>query len=192
MPNNTLILLRHAETKIDKKKLISKWILTEKGQRDANNLLSSDLFQDVDIIITSGEEKAFQTAYTLSKRLNKIIIRDKNLNEISRDKGGYLKSKDEYRKTMKLCVEDRAHSYNNWETANHAIKRFSNAIHKIDLKYSNKKILIVTHGGVINLYFAKKLEQLDKIFERFSTNTFCDFGIIQNSKIIKDIVKIYL
>lgn len=189
MPNNTLILVRHAETKVDEKTLISKWLLTEKGQRDAINLFNSDLFHDVDIIITSGEEKAFQTAYALSKRLHKIIIRDENLNEISRDQGRYLKTKDEYLKTMKLSVENMTQSYNNWETANHALERFLKAIHEIDLEFSNKKIMIVAHGGVINLYFAKFNGQLNKIFERISTNTFCDYGIIQNSKIIKDIAK---
>jgi len=189
MPNNTLLLVRHAETKVDENTVISKWLLTEKGQRDAINLFSSDLFDDVDIIITSGEEKAFQTAYTLAERLHKKIIRDKNLNEILRDQGRFLKSKDEYLKTMKLCVENRTQSYNNWETANHALERFSKRIQEIDLNYSYKKILFVAHGGVINLYFAKILKQLNKVFERISTNTFCDYGIIQNSKVIKDIAK---
>ena len=190
MPNNTLLLVRHAETKVDENMIISKWLLTEKGQRDAINLFSSNLFHDVDIITTSGEQKAFQTAHALSKRLHKKITRDENLNEISRDQGRYLKTKDEYLKTMKLCVENRTQSYNNWETANHALKRFSKAIHEIDSKVSNKKILIVAHGGVINLYFAKIIGQLDKVFERIITNTFCDYGIIQNNKIIKDIAKI--
>jgi broad specificity phosphatase PhoE len=190
MPDNTLILVRHAETNVDGNTIISKWLLTEKGQRDAINLFNSDLFHDVDIVITSCEEKAYQTAYALSKRLHQMIIRDENLNEISRDQGRYLKTKDEYFKTMKLSVENSTQSHNNWETANHALERFSKAIHEIDSKFSNKKILIVAHGIVINLYFAKIIGQLDKIFERILTNTFCDYGIIQNSKIIKDIAKI--
>lgn len=190
MPNNTLILVRHAETKVDKNTLISKWILTEKGRLDANNLFNSELFHDVDVIFTSGEEKAYQTAYALAKRLHKKIIKNKNLNEISRDQGRFLKTKDEYLKTMKFCIENRTQSYNNWETANHALERFSKAIHEIDREFSNKKILIVAHGGVINLYFAKILEHLDNVFERMATNTFCDYGIIQNSKVIKDIAKI--
>lgn len=190
MPDNTLILLRHAETNVNKNTIISKWTLTDKGQKDASNLFNSDLFRDVNIIITSREEKAYQTAYPLSERLHKKIIRDENLNEISRDKGSYLKTKDEYLKTMKQCLENKNQLYNNWETANHALERFSKALHKIDFKYSNKKILIVAHGGVINLFFAYILEQLDRIFERFLSNTFCDYGIIQNSKVIKDIARI--
>ena len=190
MPNNILIILRHAETKVDENIKISKWNLTEKGKRDAINLVRFDLFDDVDIIITSEEEKAYQTAYPLSKKLHKEIIRERNLNEIFRDEGRYLRTTADFFKTMKLCVENRNQSYNNWETANHALERFSKAIQEIELKFSNKKILIVAHGGVINLYFAKILGQLDKIFERISTNTFCDYGIIKNKKVISDIAKI--
>ena len=190
MPNNTLILVRHAETKVDENTIISNWILTEKGQKDAINLFRLELFNDVDIIITSAEEKSFQTANALSKRLHKKVLRDEKLNEISRDKGRYLRTKDEYLKTLKLCVTNRTQSYNNWETSNHALERFSKAIHEIDSRFLKKKILIVAHGGVLNLYFAKIIEQLDIVFERMLTNTFCDYGIIQNSKIIKDIAKI--
>jgi broad specificity phosphatase PhoE len=188
MPNNTLILVRHAETKVDENIKISKWILTEKGKNESRELFNLDLFNDVDIIMTSDEEKAYQTAYPLSKKLNKEIVREQNLNEIMRDYGRFLE-KDEYINNMKLCMENRDQSFNNWETANTALERFSKKIEEIDSNYSNKKILIVSHGGVINLYFAKILGKMEKIYDRILTNTFCDYGIIQNNTIIKDIAK---
>ncbi len=187
MSNNTFIFLRHAETKVDSNIKISHWILTKKGKNDAFNISKLKLFDDVDIIISSNEDKAYQTAYPLSEKLHKEIIRDENLNEIIRDHGRFIKNKEEYLKNMKLCVENRNQRFNNWETGNHALERFSKRIEEIDSKYSNKKILIAAHGGVINLYFAKILGELDKIFERMLTNTFCDYGIIQNGKVLKDI-----
>jgi len=190
MSNNTFIFLRHAETKIDKNLKISHWSLTEKGKKDALNISKLNLFKDVDVIISSSEDKAYQTAYPLSERLHKEIIRDVNLNEILRDHGRFLENKEEYLNIMKLCVENRNQSFNNWETGNQALERFSKRIKEIDSKYSNKKILFVAHGGVINLYFAKILGVLDKIFERILTNSFCDYGIIQNGKVLKDIAKI--
>ena len=189
MPNNKLIFLRHAETKVDENSVISKWFLTEKGKKEAITLLNSEFFDDIDLIITSDEEKAYQTAYPLSKRLHQEIIRDKNLNEIIRDNGVFLKNKEEYTKILKLCVGNRNQSYNNWEPANHALTRFSKRIQEINSQYSNKKIMIVAHGVVINLYFAEILGKLEDVFERWSTNTFCDYGIIQNNNVIKDIAK---
>ncbi len=106
-----------------------------------------------------------------------------------RDHGSFL-GKDEYLQNMKNCMENKDQTYNNWETADHALERFSKRIQEIDLKYTNKKILIVAHGGVINLYFAKILGKLDTTFERILTNSFCDYGLIQNDKVLKDIAKI--
>ena len=128
MPNNTFIFLRHAETKIDRNIKISQWILTEKGKKDALNISKLNLFNDIDVIISSNEEKAYQTAFPLSISLHKEIIRDENLNEIMRDHGRFIENKEDYLKNMKLCVENRNQSSNNWETGNQALERFSKRI----------------------------------------------------------------
>jgi len=77
-----------------------------------------NIFNDVDVIIPSNEEKAYQTAKPLSENHHKEIIRDKNLNEINRDQGRFLDNKQDYLKNMKFCVENRNQSINNWETGN--------------------------------------------------------------------------
>ena len=189
MSNNTLIFLRHAETKVDKRLKISKWLLTNKGKREAIKTTKLELFKDIDIIITSDEEKAFLTSTPLAKELKEEILREKKLNEILRDKWRFLE-KNEYLKTMKLCLTNREKSFNKWETAEDALKRFSEKIEEIDSKYYNKKILIVSHGGVINLYFAKIIGQLNDVYKRVQSNTFCDYGIIQDGRVIKDIAKV--
>ena len=74
----------------------------------------------------------------------------------------------------------------NWASG----KEISKKIEEIDHDYNDKKILIVSHGTVINLYFAKILGKLENIFNRTQTNTFCDYGIIQNKVVIKDIAKL--
>ncbi|MHA2038398.1 MAG: histidine phosphatase family protein [Promethearchaeota archaeon] len=188
MPNNILIFLRHAETKIDNRVKNSEWKLTEKGEMEALEIAKSNFFTDTDILISSNEEKAYRTIYPLAEICKKKILREAELNEINRDHGKFLEAK-EYISTMKLCMLHKDKSYNNWETANKALERFSKKIEDIDYKYDNKKILIASHGTVINLYFAKILGKLENIFERAQTNTFCDYGIIQNRKVIKDITK---
>ncbi|MFX1569731.1 MAG: histidine phosphatase family protein [Promethearchaeota archaeon] len=190
MPNNILIFLRHAETKINNEVIVSKWILTKKGKEEAKLLLKSAIFDNTELIITSNEEKAFETALPLVVRLNKPIIREKKLNEIVRDRGSLFATKEEYNRNIKLCMEKRNKSFNKWETANHALRRFSKKVRDIEKKYTKKKILIVSHGVVINLYFAKILRCLDFVFERWLSNSFCDYGIIQNGKVLKDIAKI--
>ena len=90
---------------------------------------------------------------------------------------------------MKLCLTNKDQSFNKWETANDALNRFSKKVEKLDYEYNDKKILIVSHGTVINLYFAKILGKLENVFNRAQTNTFCDYGIIQHRKVIKEIAK---
>ncbi len=189
MPNNILIFLRHAETKINNHVIVSKWTLTEKGKEEARLLLKSAIFDDTELIITSNEEKAFETAIPLAVRLNKPIIREKKLNEIVRDNGYFFAAKEEYNRNIKFYMEIRNKSFNKWETANHALRRFSKKVRDIEKIYTNKKILMVSHGVVIYLYFAKILDCLDVVFERWSSNSFCDYGIIQNGKVLKDIAK---
>ncbi|MHA1913349.1 MAG: histidine phosphatase family protein [Promethearchaeota archaeon] len=188
MTDNLFILLRHAETEVERDVKNSKWGLSNKGKQEAFNLSKLEFLDDIDVIITSNEDKAYKTATPLAEKLKKEIFRTKELNEINRDNGRFLGNED-YLKTMKLCMTIRDQSFINWETANHALDRFSAKLQEVDSYYENKKILIVAHGGIINLYFAKLLGKLDHLFDRYSTNTFCDYGIIQNNKVIKDISK---
>lgn len=186
--NNTFYFLRHAETRVDKTLPVSKWTLSKNGMKQAQELAKRDVFDDVDIIISSDEEKAYQTAKTIAEKLGKSIVRIPELNEIDRDKGGFL-GKEEFDETVKFCLTNLDKSIRNWETANSALERFSKKIEEIDSRFENKKILIVSHGCVINLYFAKILNKLDKVFERWLRNSFCAWGVIKNNEVIKDIVK---
>lgn len=186
MTNNILIFLRHAETKVDKRVKNSEWSLTDKGKLNALDIAKSNFFDDIDVIFASTEEKAYKTIYPLAEKLKKRILREAEFNEIMRDHGKFLET-TEYITTMKLCMLNKDQSFNNWETANKALERFSKKIEEIDYEYDDNKILIVSHGCVINLYFAKILRKLENVFDRAKTNTFCDYGIIQNKKVIKDI-----
>ena len=66
--NNTFIFFRHAPTKIDPSKPANKWILSEEGFKEIKESLQSSEFDDVDVIISSAEKKAIQTAYFLAER----------------------------------------------------------------------------------------------------------------------------
>jgi broad specificity phosphatase PhoE len=184
--NNTLYLLRHGKTKVDKDVPISQWALTDFGKQQAQDVASNDHFKDIDIIITSAEGKAMETAQPLADALGKKIIQVAELSELDRDKGGFMDA-DVYEATAKEALTNRDVSVRNWETATHALERFSAAIDEINKQYEGKRILIVGHGYTMNLYFAKLLGELDKVHERMEHNDFCDWGIIKEGKIIKDL-----
>ncbi|NHK31078.1 MAG: histidine phosphatase family protein [Asgard group archaeon] len=92
--------------------------------------------------------------------------------------------------TVRKAVKNRDQSYDNWETAQYALTRFSNGISKINAECHNKIILIVSHGIVLNLYFANFKSKINQTYKFWLTVDFCDYGIIQNEVIIKDISRL--
>lgn len=190
MANNEFLLLRHAQSEITNTIPISKWILSHKGFKVAAKLVLIKEFKDSDIIISSCEGKAYTTVHSLAKSLSKQITQFCEFDELNRDSGGFVNTRNEYNLIVKRCLSDLNESVNNWEKASHALSRFSRKINELDEMYENKKILISSHGIVINLYFAKVLNQLDIVYDRWKQTTFCDFGIIKNGLVVKDIAKL--
>ncbi len=139
---NTLYFLRHAETKKNASLPVSRWALTDDGRKKAEALAGTGIFDDADAIISSSEEKAYQTAKPFAERTGKPVIRNPGLNEIDRDKGGML-GKEEYESMKAKIFEDFDFTDHGWETSGHALGRFRAAAEEIDRLYENKKILIV-------------------------------------------------
>lgn len=184
--NNTFYFLRHGQTKKDKNVPISHWVLSDEGEQQAKRLANGSIFKEIDLIFSSTEEKAFQTAMPIADALGKKIIQIEEISELNRDKGGFMEP-NKYEQTVKSCLENLTDSLHDWETANHALERFSNKIEELDKKYENKNILVVGHGFTINLYFAKLLGLLNDVYRRFNKNDYADWGIIKNQKILRDI-----
>ena len=190
MANNEFLLLRHAQTEITNTIPVSKWNLSHEGFKEAAKLALLKEFNDSDIIISSCEGKAYVTVHTLAMSLSKQITQFCEFDELNRDSGGFVNTTDEYNQIVKRCMSELNKSVNKWEKASHALSRFSRKINELDELFENKKILISSHGIVINLYFAKVLNQLDIVYNRWKKTTFCDFGIIKNGFIVKDIAKL--
>lgn len=184
--NSTFYFLRHAETKVDKNTPISKWILSEKGKEQARQLAEGGSFDDVDIVCSSAEQKAYQTAKLIAEKLGKAVTRLAEINELDRDAREFL-GPDDYEEKVEYCLKHPSESVNSWETVEHALERFEKKIDELDRQYENKKILVVGHGFTINLYFAKLLGVLDGVYERLNKNNFGDWGVVKNQKVVKDI-----
>jgi 2,3-bisphosphoglycerate-dependent phosphoglycerate mutase len=186
--NNDIIFLRHAATKKDKDISVSQWTLTDEGKKEVQELTDSGIFDDVDIIISSTEKKAYLTVEPLAKKLSKEITPIKELSEINRDSGKIM-PKEEYDQMKVKIFEDFDYTNYGWETVNSALNRFKKAVEDIDQKYDGKKIIIASHGTVMTTYFSYLQNELDNVFKRWKSLGFLDYGIIKNGKVIKDIIE---
>lgn len=184
---STIIFVRHAKTKVDKSVPIEKWVLTEEGAKQAEQLASNKILHDIDVLISSDEDKAYLTIKPLADKLGKKIIRVPELGEIKRPNSEKLTLK-EYEDMKTRIFEDLDYTAHGWETANHALKRFSDAVSKIDSQYKGKRVLICAHGTVMTLYFAKMSGKMDELFDRWHRLEFGGYGIVEEGKVLRDIV----
>lgn len=185
--NNTFYFLRHGHTKVDKNLPVSQWILSVRGEEEARKRAMEGIFDEVELVFSSTEKKAYQTAKPTADSLGKEVVQVEELSELDRDKGDFV-TPEEYERRVNECLENPDKSVYNWEAANHAFERFSRKIEELDKKYQDKKILIVGHGFTINAYFAKLLGISD-VYGRLNTNDFADWGVVKNKHVIKDIAK---
>lgn len=185
--NNELIFIRHAKTKKDTNIPIEDWVLTEEGEKQAEQIANSGEFDNINILISSNENKAYLTIKPLADKLGKEIIKIPNLGEIKRPDSEKLPTK-EYEDIKKMIFEDLNFTKYNWETANSALEIFKRAVEKIDKSYEGKKILICAHGTVMTLYFAFLQDKLNELMQRWKGLEFGAVGIVKDNKVVKDII----
>jgi broad specificity phosphatase PhoE len=185
--HSALIFLRHAETKKDETLLDEQWTITDAGKKSAEKMADTGVFDDVDVIISSNMKRAYQTAEPFAARLGEKIIRVPEFNEISRRKAKMINKKD-YEAIKARMFVDLDFAPGGWETARSALSRFKKASEKMDMKYENKKILIVTHGTVMSLFFASLQNKMYMLHTRWGNLDLLGHGIVKDNKVIKDIV----
>ncbi|MHA2378135.1 MAG: histidine phosphatase family protein [Candidatus Thorarchaeota archaeon] len=183
----TLIhLLRHAETKLDPCVPADRWHISEEGAKSARVLASSSVFDSVDLIVASAEEKAYETAVPIAKRIGAEITRNPSLNELNRGDGPFTLHSG-YLKRVRLALSDQESSISGWETAANALRRFEQGIQEIESSMRARTLLLVSHGLVLSLYFAHLLKT-EEVYERWRRLDFCSWGTVRNREVVRDIV----
>src|SRR6266508_3223383 len=107
-----------------------------------------------DVIISSVEPKAIETAQIVAYRLNKPFRTFEGLHEHDRTGGDFLDKEQFEAKVNDFFVHpDRL--VLGKETANQAVERFSKALTSVEVEHPDKNIVVVAHGTVITLFVEK-------------------------------------
>jgi broad specificity phosphatase PhoE len=184
---NSLYFLRHAETKVDLSKPAREWSITEEGVRLARELSKSEKLSEIDGIIHSSEDKAKQTAEIFAEGLDVQMYQLSGLDELAREHEGKL-TEEEYRDRVRRTLSDLEKNVPGWESGVSALKRFEDAVRKVDIMFHQKNVLIVSHGIVMTLYF-NKLKGFEAIaYERWSQLKFLAWGLVREGRVLVDIV----
>jgi len=186
MERRKIIFLRHADTEKDSNIKTALWGLSEEGKRQAEKAANLPVMQDVDLIYVSEEKKTVLTAEPLVKKLGKKTKALGFFDEVKRGDKFLTKEKFEVEKIKQLTNLDY-HAFGG-ESGKEALARFKQGIDLVSKKNVDKTILIVTHGTILNIYFADLLDACDLLPERWKKTAFCSYGVTEDGKVVKDII----
>lgn len=124
--DNDLILIRHAENEINDNKPNNELLLSNQGIIQAN-AVSKKIYGQYDVVISSTSLRAILTAKIINNGIDPI--QDERL--LERGFGSI--------------------NHDGKETDEEARNRFRLFLYEALVKYSDKRLLLVTHGGLIRL-----------------------------------------
>jgi len=148
--NNIYYILRHGEAVSNVKGFVSSWPekvddpLTETAVKQAKQVAKKILSENIDLIFSSDILRAEQTSKIIAKQLGKKVEFDKRLREIdfgifnSKPIADFIGHFDSQEKRIKGKV---LHG----ESYEDILRRIESFFQDVEKKYSNKKILIVSH-----------------------------------------------
>ena len=180
-----LIFLRHAHTQKDPLVNVAKWGLSEDGKQQAKKVSEMPIMNFVDVICVSEERKTFLTVELLAKKLNKKPQPFPFFNEVKR--GDKFLTKEEFELEKVKQLTNLSYAAFDGETGTEALARFKTGIDFVVRENKNKTILIVTHGTILNIYFANLLNAYNELPDRWDRTIFCTVGVVENGKVIQDI-----
>lgn len=184
--NNKIIFLRHAETQKDPNANAALWGLSKLGEKQAEKLTAVPDLQVIDVIYTSQERKTALTVEVLARSLNQDIKPLAFFDEVKR--GDTFLSQDEFEAEKVKQLRDLTYPAFDGESGHDALSRFKQGVDFVLQENPGKTILIATHGTVLNIYFAHLLDAYDSLPERWRRTGFCAYGIVENGRVVKDII----
>lgn len=173
---NKYLILRHAETIKGPNKPAPEWDLTADALEKINYYISERKFSDITKIVSSSEPKAVATGKPIAIHLNLPISEMEEFVEVKREKK--FLTDEEFLDQKKRELTNLYQIENGVESANQALARFERGIQKLEEKYLDENILIITHGTIMTLYLAKINNDFGSIYENWKKLKFCDLIII--------------
>ena len=149
-----LILVKHALPQIDPMVPANQWRLSEEGQCFSQVLAQKLAQYELDLIFSSVEPKAIETADIVATALEKRVEVVEDLHEHDRNNVGFLEKKKFEASVAQFFNQPDLLTFGD-ETADQAHHRFSRAVMGIIEKYADKNIALITHGTVLTLFVSR-------------------------------------
>ena len=154
--SHKLILIRHSQSNPIATMPPNEWTLSDEGRRRCHVLLDCLQSHAPEVIVTSPEKKARETAELVAGRLKlKVHVVD-DLREHDRT-GEPFTSHDIFLANVAAFFANPMRLMFGNETAASAYLRFSGAVKAVTHEHTGKTVAVFTHGTVIALYLSRVL-----------------------------------
>ena len=149
-----LILVKHSLPEIVPTIPAKEWRLSKSGQVRCKALADKLESYLPDVVISSVEPKAVETAQIIASQLNKPFCTVEGLHEHDRTGVDFL-DKEQFEAKVNDFFVRKDRLVLGRETANQAVQRFSKALASAEVEHPDKNIVVVAHGTVITLFVQK-------------------------------------
>lgn len=150
-----LILIKHARPEVIESIPSEQWKLSERGKQSCIPLADKIAPHSPQIIVSSTEPKAIETAELVGARLNIPHETAQDLHEHDRSNVPHMRS-GEFISMMELLFRRPDEVVLGQEAADDAESRFAKALKDVLEKHANQScIAVVSHGTVLALFLAQ-------------------------------------
>ena len=151
-----LHLIRHAPAVVDSETENDNWQLTARGRRETIELVDKLRHLTLSRVYSSNQRRAQDTAKIIATNLKLSLHLVDGLEEHHRTKEDFINSDKEFEESLAVFFLAPNELVFGQETASQALLRFSRALDWI-MGAGTGDELVVSHGTVISLWLAKKL-----------------------------------
>lgn len=150
------LFISHPEVVVDPVAPVTQWRLSEQGQARTRAFALAIADHGVEVLVSSSERKAIDTAAILSAALGLSVAAADDLGENDRSATGFLPPA-EFERTADRFFARPGESVRGWETAADAQRRIVGAVRRISSAQPDRRIALVAHGAVGSLLLSDLL-----------------------------------
>ena len=149
-----LILIKHAAPEVVPGVSAEQWHLSERGRASCAALAEALRAHQPNVIISSEEPKAQETAELVAQQLGVPWATAAGLHEHDRRGVPHMRS-SEFISHVELMFRKRGERVLGHESADEALRRFRDALRDVLARHPDETVAVVSHGTVVALYVAE-------------------------------------
>lgn len=160
----TFYLIRHGKPEIDTTIPSSEWRLSHSGINEIRNFAKSNFPEEIELLISSYEPKAVETAQLISQNLGIPSMIAAGLEEHKRENVQHFPNPEHFERHLRNFFAQPDECVFGTESATQALIRFQTTIASLLSQYSSKTIGFISHGCVISVLISA-MESTDGYIE---------------------------